>query len=498
MAQPEIIDLTLPSSQSPHASFADEDVQIIPQPKKRKSSRSKDNKKSTKKLRSETPIDNSKLFIVDLDPSEALRPTISTIPQEHESNEGKLLLPAHVSVLGSVPVEIIAPASEDQDYVEYLDYGGPDELGVTRYFHLEPDRTKTASVIVCKHCGVKGDHKTSACSVIICLTCGVRNEHSTYSCPISKVCFACGMKGHLSASCPNRGKLANTYDDCDRCGSSAHATSECPTHWRIYHYVKDSDRISTMEARRSKKTRPLGQGGEGYIAEDSWCYNCGECGHWGDDCEVMRHVHDIPDENSAFGITNLLTGPFSEIETGNTDRAPREWELDSAEWNDWGGRVPINVGRQAKKKEIARMRAHLLDDEDEDDPFSRLAKPMRDGAKKNPGNGQKPPSQPKKMRFELKVKGASNQASGPQDLLRRISSDVGSKGSGRPKDNDTYHRQHGSGRSDKDRERKRNQYRDRDSPREDRNPKREQDRGREKGREQGPRYKGGYSNGYYR
>lgn len=209
----------------------------------------------------------------------------------------------------------------------------------------------------------------------------------------------------------------------------------------------------------------------------------------------MRHVHDIPDENSAFGITNLLTGPFSEIETGNTDRAPREWELDSAEWNDWGGRVPINVGRQAKKKEMARMRAHLLDEEDEDDPFSRLAKPMRDGTKKNPGNGQKPPSQPKKMRFELKVKGASNQASGPQDLLRRISSDVSSKGSGRPKDNDTHHRQHGSGRSDKDRERK--QYRDRDRPREDRNPKREQDRGRGKGREQGPRYKGGYSNGYY-
>lgn len=188
MAQPEIIDLTLPSSQSPHASFVDEDIQIIPQPKKRKSSRSKDNKKSTKKLRSETPIDNSKLFIVDLDPSEALRPTISTIPQKHESNEGKLLLPAHVSVLGSVPVEIIAPASEDQDYVEYLDYGGPDvhksyvlitcfvvdlrtqELGVTRYFQLEPDRTKTASVIVCKHCGVKGDHKTSACSVIIVRT----------------------------------------------------------------------------------------------------------------------------------------------------------------------------------------------------------------------------------------------------------------------------------------------------------------------------------------
>jgi len=26
----------------------------------------------------------------------------------------------------------------------------------------------------------------------------------------------------------------------------------------------------------------LGQGGEGYVADDEWCYNCGNPGHWGD------------------------------------------------------------------------------------------------------------------------------------------------------------------------------------------------------------------------
>jgi hypothetical protein len=35
--------------------------------------------------------------------------------------------------------------------------------------------------------------------IIQCLTCGARNEHSTRSCPISKVCFTCGMKGHINA-----------------------------------------------------------------------------------------------------------------------------------------------------------------------------------------------------------------------------------------------------------------------------------------------------------
>jgi len=34
---------------------------------------------------------------------------------------------------------------------------------------------------------------------IQCLTCGARDEHSTRSCPISKVCFTCGMKGHINA-----------------------------------------------------------------------------------------------------------------------------------------------------------------------------------------------------------------------------------------------------------------------------------------------------------
>ena len=37
-----------------------------------------------------------------------------------------------------------------------------------------------------------------------------------------------------------------------------------------------------MRGRRGKAHLELGQGGEGYIAEDEWCYNCGNDGHLGD------------------------------------------------------------------------------------------------------------------------------------------------------------------------------------------------------------------------
>jgi hypothetical protein len=71
------------------------------------------------------------------------------------------------------------------------------------------------SRMICKHCGGEG-HKGYECTVLIvsstrcfpqpsltrptqCLTCGARDDHSTRSCPISKECFNCGMKGHISA-----------------------------------------------------------------------------------------------------------------------------------------------------------------------------------------------------------------------------------------------------------------------------------------------------------
>lgn len=93
------------------------------------------------------------------------------------------------------------------------------------------------------------------------------------------------------------------YDDCSRCGSHLHNTNvrilslktcggiklnfytsiqECPTLWRLYEYLADEEQAHTLRTREEKRNRSLGEGGEGYIAVDEWCYNCGCCGHWGD------------------------------------------------------------------------------------------------------------------------------------------------------------------------------------------------------------------------
>ena len=57
---------------------------------------------------------------------------------------------------------------------------------------------------------------------------------------------------------------------------------ECSTLWRLYEYLADEEQEHTLRTREERRNLSLGEGGEGYIAADKWCYNCGSCGHWGD------------------------------------------------------------------------------------------------------------------------------------------------------------------------------------------------------------------------
>lgn len=67
---------------------------------------------------------------------------------------------------------------------------------------------------------------------------------------------------------------------------------ECPTLWRLYEYLTEEGKEHTLFIRKDKQTLMLGQGGEGYIADDEWCYNCGRCGHWGDvSTKVIQSCH---------------------------------------------------------------------------------------------------------------------------------------------------------------------------------------------------------------
>jgi protein AIR1/2 len=93
---------------------------------------------------------------------------------------------------------------------------------------------------------------------------------------------------------------------CDRCGNPRHVTlvgsvyliqsvqlnldQECPSLWRIYTYVPPETRNTVLEKRTAARNLKLGEGGEGYIATDEWCYNCGHSGHLGD----VRHPLELP------------------------------------------------------------------------------------------------------------------------------------------------------------------------------------------------------------
>jgi len=71
---------------------------------------------------------NQNLFFIDLAPvavPSTLLPKTEKAPEETPETAAKLLVPAHVTVLGSTPVEIIPQDlsdSEDDDFIDYLDY----------------------------------------------------------------------------------------------------------------------------------------------------------------------------------------------------------------------------------------------------------------------------------------------------------------------------------------------------------------------------------------
>ncbi|TEB30247.1 hypothetical protein FA13DRAFT_1734076 [Coprinellus micaceus] len=342
-------------------------------------------------------------------------------PEPEQPVDNKLLLPAHVTVFGSTPVEIIAPTTSlEDDSIQFLDYDDAKEF--PRYYQTETQRAPTR--IVCKKCNAENEHKTYDCPVIICLTCGVRDEHPTRSCPISKVCFNCGMKGHISSKCPNRhtrGIPSSRFMDCERCYSAHHKTNECPTWWRIYLYLSDEGKAKVLSFREERQNMPLGDGGEGYVAGDEWCYNCAQSGHWGDDCPDGRQ----PDEPSAFSFHNVASGPFYDpAKDGESSKKqrPRRTEtfLDLE-------RVPDD----------AKMMQDKAADDDQDDWFAK-----RGGSSRRASDKKAPPTGPRGKTFsfgqgfrdrrDLQQPAVGTNSRAPPSLLSRLSDKYNDNPNGAP------------------------------------------------------------------
>ncbi|TFK28761.1 hypothetical protein FA15DRAFT_664810 [Coprinopsis marcescibilis] len=199
------------------------------------------------------------------------------------------------------------------------------------------------------------------------------------------------MKGHINATCPNRRgsgvRIGSRFLDCERCSSALHKTNECPTWWRIYAYLSDAGQSKVLARRKEKRLCKLGEGGEGYIGDDQWCYNCGNSGHLGDDCQEGNQP-DYPREPSAFSYFNNCSGPFYDPEKERQEKEGSQRSSRRKESFMDLERVPDDVGRRGKDKAKSRlgkaMQNQAQDNDDGDDWFSKAMRPSdKSGLKKS-------------------------------------------------------------------------------------------------------------------
>ncbi|THH13570.1 hypothetical protein EW146_g6665 [Bondarzewia mesenterica] len=460
----------------------------------------------------------AKYTIQDPGPSTNVpEPARTTVP-DSAADPAKLLLPAHVSVIEAddgTTVEIIRPPESDSDsesYIEYLDYDDRAAPGTERYFH-EPKEDTKQSRFVCKKCGAENEHRTWDCTVLICMTCGVRDEHPTRGCPVRLPSQGLADRNRISFQ-------------------------ECRTHWRLYQYVTDGEREVTLRIREEKRSLGVGKGGEGYIARDAWCYNCGAAGHLGDDCNTAPHPSDFPIEPSAFSLYNTMSGPFFDPTTRPDQsiayhREPRDWENADTLADGWGFDAPVNVGKQGRNKDRARMEQQARkaqDEEDDPDDWFRNARNVRNRGVQpaNPStrNGQAS----KKISFGSSVKDGGRRANPDEPARSRQPGEERSQGNGRSRkdrkrdsdpppsfpdrtqdepgelhirgagkrksdsrDDDRGYRDRDRGYRDRDRDKRRDYERDYERSRGwGRERERERESSGYRRDDRGPRYKGGY------
>ncbi len=137
---------------------------------------------SKRSKRSPTPTADDGDFYVDLTPalqstsSQRAVPAFSTseLPPDEET---KLILPSHVQVFGSLPVEIIPASQENEDFIDYLDYDSNSRKVCTlKYSRVRPLIDTRASLDTIKT-QTRNLSRQKACAKIV-----VRKEsiqHST-------------------------------------------------------------------------------------------------------------------------------------------------------------------------------------------------------------------------------------------------------------------------------------------------------------------------------
>ncbi|EJS44430.1 air2p [Saccharomyces arboricola H-6] len=179
--------------------------------------------------------------------------------------------------------KIVAPSIEEVN-------SNPSELrvlrGQGRYFGVGDDGKDAIKKAArkCVNCFERG-HLKKHCPHILCSYCGTADDHYSKHCPKAIKCSKCGEVGHYGSQCPHKWNKIQ----CTLCKSEKHLKERCPSIWRAYILVDDSKMAKS-------KVLPF---------HTIYCYNCGEKGHFGDDCKKRRSSRVPNDDGSAFTGSNL-------------------------------------------------------------------------------------------------------------------------------------------------------------------------------------------------
>jgi protein AIR1/2 len=225
-------------------------------------------------------------------------------------------------------------------------------------------------------------------------------------------------------------------------------------------------------------------------------------------CDGKPVAPYVPQEPSAFGAYNMMSGPFFDpnVETTTTttsrQRSLRDWEENDIP-ESWGVDAPSNVGKQGKKKDKVRMEKKAREQEEYDDDgwFDKARRDDKSEGKRSRNGRDNRVTSPKKLSFNPSVKWASQSSAPPlptnkapkASLLERLGGSFDhSHVPTEPRNfsrKTSYHkspagRSHRKREGDREVERERNRDRDRD---------RDRNRSRRERDLPGPRYTGGYS-----
>ncbi|SCU91602.1 LADA_0F10946g1_1 [Lachancea dasiensis] len=174
---------------------------------------------------------------------------------------------------------ILAPSIDEVD-------SNPEELrtlrGKGRYFgDSDPSEFIADAEPKCNNCSQRGHFKRD-CPHVICSYCGLMDDHYSQHCPKAIRCANCNGEGHYRSQCPHKWRRIF----CTLCNSKRHSRDRCPSIWRSYYLLQGN-------RRRALAIHKI------------YCYNCGEKGHFGDDCYHDRSSRVPNEDGSAFSGENL-------------------------------------------------------------------------------------------------------------------------------------------------------------------------------------------------